>query len=150
MWQSLFQVTNMIALAGWTILVFLPRKKLLVTLVLFAGVGLLCLIYSVLLTCLISGVVDPVNIGPGTKAGFTSIAGIRSIFLSDGGVVTGWTHYLALDLFTGLWIAKDADAKRFSRFVQAPILLMTFLAGPLGLLIWLAVRERAARRGHRR
>ncbi|MBA4043562.1 MAG: DUF4281 domain-containing protein, partial [Erythrobacter sp.] len=33
-----------------------------------------------------------------------------------------------------------------SRFIQAPILLATFLAGPLGLGIWLLLREPAARR----
>ena len=56
-----------------------------------------------------------------------------------------WIHYLAFDLFVGLWIARDADAKGFSRFVQAPILLATFMAGPLGLFLWLAIREKRAR-----
>ncbi|MGB7370825.1 abscisic acid-deficient protein Aba4 family protein, partial [Erythrobacter sp.] len=58
-------------------------------------------------------------------------------------------HYLAFDLFVGLWIARDADAKHASRWLQAPILLATFLAGPLGLLVWLVVREPAARRSGR-
>lgn len=57
----------------------------------------------------------------------------------------GWTHYLAFDLFIGQWIAKDADHKGFSRVTQAPILLLTLLAGPMGLLIWLLIRERRAR-----
>jgi hypothetical protein len=70
---------------------------------------------------------------------------VRALFMSDGGVVIGWTHYLAFDLFTGLWIARDADAKGFSRIVQAPFLAVTFMAGPIGLLSWLMVRERRAR-----
>ncbi len=57
----------------------------------------------------------------------------------------GWVHYLAFDLFVGLWIARDADAKGFSRILQAPILAATFLAGPLGLFVWLLVREPRAR-----
>ena len=65
--------------------------------------------------------------------------------MSDGGIVLGWTHYLAFDLFVGLWIARDADAKGFSRLVQLPILVLTLMAGPSGLLIWLLVRERRAR-----
>ncbi len=56
---------------------------------------------------------------------------------------------LAFDLFAGLWIARDADAKGFSRLLQAPILLATFFAGPLGLFLWLAIRERRARAGGR-
>ena len=71
---------------------------------------------------------------------------MRAIFGSDAGVTIGWTHYLAFDLFVGLWIARDADAKGISRYVQAPILLATLLAGPLGLGIWLALREPAGGR----
>jgi hypothetical protein len=78
-------------------------------------------------------------------ADFTTIAGVRSIFATDAGVTIGWTHYLAFDLFTGLWIARDADAKKFSRMVQAPVLFATFMVGPVGLLVWLAIRERRAR-----
>jgi len=78
------------------------------------------------------------SLAPGATApDFTTIAGIRAIFATDGGVVTGWTHYLALDLFTGLWIAEDADRRGINRFVQAPILLLTFLAGPAGLFLHL-------------
>ena len=65
--------------------------------------------------------------------------------MSDGGIVLGWTHYLAFDLFVGLWIARDADAKGFSRLVQLPILFFTLMAGPIGLLLWLVIRERRAR-----
>ena len=65
--------------------------------------------------------------------------------MSDAGVVIGWTHYLAFDLFTGMWIARDADAKGFGRVLQVPFLAATFIAGPVGLLGWLFVREPAAR-----
>ena len=75
----------------------------------------------------------------------SSIGGVRAFFASDGGVVIGWTHYLAFDLFTGLWIARDADNKGFSRVVQAPFLLVTLLVGPIGLFAWLMMRERRAR-----
>jgi hypothetical protein len=76
---------------------------------------------------------------------FLSIEGIRSLFASDGGIVIGWTHYLAFDLFIGQWIAKDADHKGVSRIAQVPVLILTLLAGPIGLLVWLIVRERRAR-----
>lgn len=78
-----------------------------------------------------------------------SIAGIRALFSSDGGIVVGWTHYLAFDLFVGLWIARDADAKGFGRLIQLPFLFATLMAGPIGLLAWLIVREPRARRAAR-
>ena len=146
MWSSLFGFTNLVALIGWAILLFLPRRALGFSIVLYAGVGLLCLTYAVLMVMLLGGLVDPGSNGsaPFDYSNYT-IAGIRALFGSDAGVVLGWTHYLAFDLFVGLWIARDADHKGFGRLVQAPFLLLTFLAGPVGLILWLIVRERRAR-----
>jgi hypothetical protein len=136
-WQTVFGIANVWAMIWWAGLILAPRWAALLSGVLFAGIGLLCLAYAILLGLIVSGTVDPVGASGG--ADFTTISG----------AVVGWIHYLAFDLFVGLWIARDADAKNFSRLLQAPILLATFLAGPLGLLVWLAVRERRARQGGR-
>lgn len=144
MWDGIFGGANILAMICWLALILLPRWPALLSALLYLGVGLLCLVYAVGLISIVGGFVDPV--GPDTGSNFSSIEGVRAIFASDGGVTVGWVHYLAFDLFVGLWIARDADAKGFNRFVQAPILLATFLAGPLGLLVWLIVREKAARK----
>ncbi len=151
MWSTLFSLTNAIALIGWVLLAALPRKPLVTTSVLYLGVGLLCAVYAIIFVLLFSGSVDS-GLVAGAKAADLSeysISGIRELFQSDGGIVLGWTHYLAFDLFTGLWIAKDADAKGFSRIIQLPILFATFLAGPIGLLLWLMIREGRARKAGR-
>ena len=144
MWSTVFGAVNLLAMLCWAALILAPRHKLVETLVLYLGIGLLCLAYALLLVLLLTGAVNGGE-GDGSGASFTSIAGVQGIFATEGGTVVGWTHYLALDLFAGLWIAKDADAKGFSRLVQAPVLLLTFMAGPAGLLVWLIVRERRAR-----
>jgi hypothetical protein len=142
-WGLVFNAVNIIAAVGWAALILLPRWPALLSAVLYLGVGLLCLIYATGLIGVLTGVIPNPD---GGGADFTTIAGVRAIFASDAGVVIGWTHYLAFDLFVGLWIVRDADAKGLSRWVQAPILLATFIAGPLGLVVWLLVREPAARR----
>lgn len=143
-WQLIFNLVNFFALVSWAALILLPRWPALLAGVLYLGIGLLCLIYAGGLIGLVSGVLP--SGGPSSSADFTTIEGVRAIFGNDAGVTIGWTHYLAFDLFVGLWIARDGDAKRISRFIQAPILLATFMAGPLGLLIWLIIREPAARK----
>jgi hypothetical protein len=142
-WDAWFSMVNLLALIAWAGLIFLPRWPVLLSGVLYLGVGLLCLIYATGLIGLLSGLISNPQ---GGGADFTTIAGVRSIFASDAGVTIGWTHYLAFDLFVGLWIARDGDAKGISRFIQAPILLATFIAGPLGLGLWLLLRESAARK----
>ncbi|MDE2412836.1 MAG: DUF4281 domain-containing protein [Sphingomonadales bacterium] len=147
MWSALFTFTNGLAVVAWLALLLLPRIALVRSAIMFAGVALLCLIYAVCFGLVVSGNLDPVvAAGAGAvKPGFGSIPAVRAIFASDGGVVIGWTHYLAFDLFTGLWIASDADNKGYGRVIQAPFLAATFIAGPIGLLFWLLVRERRAR-----
>ena len=142
-WNAWFSMVNLLALIAWTGLILLPRWPALLSAILYLGIGLLCLIYATGLIGLLSGLIPNPQ---GGGANFTTIEGVRSIFGSDGGVTIGWTHYLAFDLFVGLWIARDGDAKNISRFIQAPVLLATFMAGPLGLLVWLGLREPIARR----
>lgn len=133
-WGGLFQIVNTVALLLWLVLILAPRWTGAIGQLRIAGAGGLSLFYMVLV-----GTALTVRFGdaPGKAPDFSTIAGIRAIFASDGGVVTGWTHYIALDLFAGLWIAEDSDARRISRFVQAPVLLLTFLAGPAGLFLHL-------------
>ncbi len=139
-WSAVFTTINVVALLAWIALIALPRPPALLSGVLYLGVGGLCALYAVLLVSVLTGLV-----ASGGGADFTTIEGVRAIFGSDVGVVIGWTHYLAFDLFVGLWIARDADAKFFSRWLQVPVLAATFITGPVGLIAWLLIRERRAR-----
>lgn len=142
-WPALFGLTNAIALAGWAALAMLPRRPVVLSAVLYAAVGLLCLAYLAMFIGLFTGMLDPLRAtgAPEPDLRDYSVAGLRNLFRSDGAIVLGWTHYLAFDLFAGLWIARDADRKGVGRLAQLPILFLTFMAGPIGLLVWLVLRE---------
>ena len=60
--------------------------------------------------------------------------------MSDPVLVAGWVHYLAFDLFIGTWIAVEADKRGYNRVLQAPMLVATFMFGPLGLLLFYLTR----------
>ena len=145
-WEMIFTITNNFALVMWLILAFAPRKDIVLKGLFYGGAGLLALTYAVIVIPLTTGMIEG---GAGASPDFTTLAGVQALLASDGGATIGWVHYLAFDLFVGLWIARDGDAKKISRLIQAPILLATFIAGPVGLLVWLAVREPAARRNGR-
>ena len=126
-----FSLANTIALVGWFALLVLPRWPVLVSLLRFGLIGLLSAAYAVLIM---------VYFFRAEGGGFGSILQVRQLFLSDGGLLAGWIHYLAFDLFVGLWIAEHADRAHLNRFLQAPILVATFMFGPLGLLMFYATR----------
>ena len=138
-WDGIFQFSSTLALIAWIALIFAPRGPKVHALIFYLGIGLLALIYSVAIVALFAS-------GNGfDPSAFGSLEGVQSLLGSDAGTTIGWVHYLAFDLFVGQWIAKDADHKMVSRWVQGPILLLTFLAGPLGLFLWMVIRERRAR-----
>ena len=135
-WGGLFTFVHVVALAGWAMLFLAPRGPRVASYVLYLCVGLLCLAYTVMFASRFQAII---------AGDFLRIEGLKALFATDAGIVIGWTHYLAFDLFIGQWIAKDADHKGFSRIAQLPVLLLTLLAGPIGLLVWLVMRERRAR-----
>lgn len=81
--------------------------------------------------------------------GFGSIAQVRTLFASDAALAAGWLHYLAFDLFVGTWIARTGTTERVHPLLTLPCLPLTLMFGPLGLLLFLALRllpKRKARR----
>ncbi|MFN0024445.1 MAG: ABA4-like family protein [Parvularculaceae bacterium] len=129
--EVVFKYANMIALAGWVILIFLPRRwPALFWVPQFWIPGVLALGYSGLILA---------NFGT-SEGGFSSISDVRALFQSDALLTAGWVHYLAFDLFIGAWIARRADEAGMNRLIQAPILAATFMFGPMGLLLFFLTR----------
>jgi hypothetical protein len=119
------------AMIGWLILIFLPRRwPLLLTLPRF--------IIPLGLSLLYAGLVM-VHFFSAEGGGFGSLAEVRALFSVEEALLAGWVHYLAFDLFIGGWIAVEADKLGLPRLVQAPILLMTFMFGPVGFALFLLV-----------
>ena len=71
-------------------------------------------------------------------AGFGSLDAVMLVFDSPSGTLAGWAHYLAFDLFVGGWILRDSPdgGRRLT-----PVLILTMLAGPLGLFVYLLGRD---------
>jgi hypothetical protein len=50
-------------------------------------------------------------------------------------------HCLAFDRFVGAWIAREAERRRIPRWMTMPAPAATFLAGPVGRLIFLLLPQ---------
>jgi len=128
--EQLFYWAGQMASLGWLILIFLPRLKALFFLAKYMLPLALGLLYSgLMLTAYFI-----------SDGGYGSLDAVRVLFTSDQILLAGWVHYLAFDLFIGAWIATQADKIGISRLLQAPILLATYLFGPLGLVLFLFIQ----------
>ncbi len=138
-WETLFSLANLWPLPFWLLLAFGPRSELMGKIVMFGGVAPLAVTYAVFLVLLVSGQIDPLG-PPGLSTDMTKLEGVMGIFASRGGATVGWIHYLAFDLLTGLWVARNAARHGMHRVLQGVILFFVLMAGPLGLTMYLAAR----------
>ena len=104
-WDLVFTITNNYALVMWLILAFAPRRTVIMTGLFYGGTGLLATSYAVIVVPLMTGMIDG---GSGGIPDFSTLAGVQQLLSSPGGATIGWIHYLAFDLFVGLWVARNA------------------------------------------
>ena len=55
-------------------------------------------------------------------------------------LLAGWVHYLAFDLLVGTWEREEAAAIGLSRWLLLPCLGLTLMFGPVGWLLFMAMR----------
>ncbi|MEM6267141.1 MAG: ABA4-like family protein [Pseudomonadota bacterium] len=120
------------AMIGWLILVFLPRRWSWLTAIPRFVIPLgLSLLYAGLAMTHFFTV---------EGGGYSSLDQVAALLGKREMLLAGWVHYLAFDLFIGGWIAVEADKVGINRLIQAPILLLTFMFGPIGLALFLLMR----------
>jgi hypothetical protein len=69
-----------------------------------------------------------------------SFDGVREIVGSADGTAAVWAHLIAFDLFVGRWMYLDSRERRVPALVMAPVLVLTILLSPFGLIAYLALR----------
>jgi hypothetical protein len=131
----LFSLANPIAMLGWALLVLAPRWSGTRRLVLNGALPLVLAVAYALL-------IGSHYLGPhASEGGFSSLQGVAALFQSPWALLAGWVHYLCFDLGIGIWESLDAQRRGVPHLLLVPCLLLTFLFGPVGLLLYALVRR---------
>lgn len=137
--QILLNLINASVLPAWALLIFAPRWRWTDRLI-HSGLYpvILGLAYLGFMVCALMWGTnsEPVD--------FTTVEGIAAIFTHPFGLLTAWVHYLVFDLFVGMWEARDARRRGMNHLVLVPCLILTFMAGPIGLLLYFILRRKWA------
>jgi hypothetical protein len=133
--DHLFALANPLAMLGWALLVLAPRWCFTKALVLSGAwsVGL-AVGYAAFITTHYLG-------AHGGEGGFGSLAQVAALFQDPWALLAGWVHYLCFDLFVGAWEVRDAQQRNLPHGAVVPALVLTFLFGPVGLLVYFGVRR---------
>lgn len=73
-----------------------------------------------------------------------SFDGVREIVSTADGTALVWAHLIAYDLFVGRWMYLDSRERGIPALVMAPVLVLTIVLSPFGLVTYLALRIRWA------
>lgn len=126
--DAAFALGSQLAMLGWLSLILLPRWR---------GIS-----------ALLAGLIIPATLSLGylvliavnwheAKGGFATLDDVAALFASKPLLLAGWLHYLAFDLFLGNWILRRSQAEAIPHLLMVPVLLATFLFGPIGYLAFL-------------
>lgn len=129
--DDLFRILNLTTLAAWLPLIILPRRRWANTILPIAVPAALAVVYIIFLALSL----------PGSDGGFSTLSGVSELFQDPRALLAGWIHYLAFDLFIGAWQVRDAQHHGVPHLLVVPALILTFLAGPAGLLLYLGIRQ---------
>ena len=132
---DIFRIANAVALSTWMALIIArvvpPLRRWVDPTAGYVVPALFAVVYVWLLG---PGALDVLRNGS-----FNSLAGVGALFSQPGALLGGWVHYLAFDLFVGGWIAREGTDRKVPAVVLTPILLLTFLFGPAGYLVFALV-----------
>jgi len=132
-----FRASNLLVLPIWALMIFLPRWRWTARILRSPWVSAApALLYAALVLPRL-GAIWPAVSRP-------TLPRITALLASPAGATIAWVHFLAFDLFVGRWIYLDNHERRISTWLMAPVLFLTLMLGPVGLLFYLAVRSTRA------
>ena len=129
--ETLFNLLNILPLPIWVGMLLFPRTRYTQNLVMaywpylvLSGVYLLFLLVSLFAS------------GGGFGLSFDAL---RASLGSEWAFLAAWAHFVTFNLFVGVWIFRDA---KYWGINPGIFLLLTLLAGPVGLGAYLLLRQR--------
>ncbi len=134
--SKIFLGQSRLVMIGWLALWIMPfwaPAKLVV----IAVLAIMCMVYAYVV---VFGKKYEINERPSSIKGFFSLKGVMRLFENPRNTLAAWLHILVFDLTVGLLISIDALQQGISNWFVAPLLFLSLMFGPGGLLVYLIIR----------
>jgi hypothetical protein len=134
--EIIFQLSALLVVPFWLLIILLPHwgwtRRIMKSVLAILPAALL---YVFLIAANLGLTLDFIaHLLPPTLAGTQDLLG------SAAGATIAWMHFGAFDLFVGRWVYLDSRAEAISAWLVSPILVVVFILGPLGFVLYLAAR----------
>jgi len=135
--EMLYYWVNLGVLPFWIILIFFPQSNLSKYFV--TSIFPIFVLGGAYIFVLYKSYINSFDF----ENNFTLYLGINNIselFENKSYLMMFWIHFISINLFTGGWIVKDAQKLSINKMLIGIPLIVTYLIGPIGLLIYWLIR----------
>jgi hypothetical protein len=135
-YENIYLIANWGVIPFWLLLIFLPHSQFTnfmtqsIIAPLLLAVGYAYLSYTIFLE---ESILDGFEL-------YSGLDGLYSVFTNEALLLIFWLHFLSISLFTGAWIVRDSKKYLIPKIVGIPCLILTYFAGPIGLVIYWFMR----------
>jgi hypothetical protein len=132
--ETAFQYANLLVLPQWIMMIVAPRWRMTQMLTKLLPIPMLL---GVMYLYWLFSAPAPANGQSIDFRAFSTLAGVQSLFTgAKETVLAGWIHYMAFDLVAGSYILRDGQSRGIHHGWLIPCLLLCFILGPSGLLLY--------------
>ena len=141
--ENIYLWTNFGVLPFWVMLIVIPNSRITrlfvnsIILPLILATAYVYVIYQGIL--LDEAILDIFKL-------YLSLDNLYTAFATENFLLIFWIHFLALNLFLGSWVSRDGFKYNMSKSLVAIPLVLIYLTGPLGLLLYWLLRIFYAKR----
>ena len=135
--EAIYLWANFGVLPFWFMLIFIPNSKItriFVNSVILPLILASAYCYTIYQTILLDEPIFEVF-----KLYF-SLDNLYTVFATENFLLVFWLHFIALNLFLGSWISRDAVKYGISRRITFIPLILIYFTGPLGLVLYWMMR----------
>jgi len=131
--ENIYLWANFGVLPFWLLLIILPNSKVTqffvnsILIPLILGAIYVYVLYQAFL--LDDPVFDILKL-------YLNLDNLYTVFATESFLLVFWIHFLALNLFLGSWLSRDAFKYNIPRKLAAIPLVIVYLTGPLGLVLY--------------
>ena len=134
--ETIYLVANWGVIPFWLLLIFFPNNS---TTNFFAQSIIVPLLLAIAYAYLAYNLYLEENIFDGFEL-YKGLDGLYSMFSNEILLLIFWLHFLAISLFAGTWMVRDARRYFIPKVITIPSLVLTYFSGPVGIVIYWSLR----------
>ena len=135
--ENIYLWTNLGVLPFWLMLIIIPNSKFtqffinsIILPLILSAIYIYIIYQSILLE---EPILDIFKL-------YLSLEDLYTLFATENFLLLFWIHFVAINLFLGSWISRDGVKYNISRSILFIPLILIYFAGPLGLVLYWAIR----------